>query len=191
MAQLVARLVRNEKVRGSNPLSSTKEILRVISANARIARGIRRCYSLVRPADGPPVAPGALLSRSTIGRTRLAIGTRLDREIRWRFEDGSTMLGRHVELDPPRRVVMRHGWERSQMGRRAGLGRGGARRPVYRDAPPVEQRRRNREKLNRCLSGPHAESERTWRLDVCRGAKQGWGCLFTPSWGLSGEPSDP
>ncbi len=27
MAQLVARLVRNEKVRGSNPLSSTQKIL--------------------------------------------------------------------------------------------------------------------------------------------------------------------
>ena len=28
MAQLVARLVRNEKVRGSNPLSSTKQTIR-------------------------------------------------------------------------------------------------------------------------------------------------------------------
>lgn len=53
MAQLVARLVRIEKVRGSNPLSSTEEIPRMTCANARIALGIRR-FALRLSFPWPP-----------------------------------------------------------------------------------------------------------------------------------------
>lgn len=55
MAQLVARLVRNEKVRGSNPLSSTEGTLILIQSgrpfvcpkSERKARSERICFRLV------------------------------------------------------------------------------------------------------------------------------------------------
>jgi uncharacterized protein YndB with AHSA1/START domain len=32
-------------------------------------------------------------------------------EIRWAYENGAVMLGRYLELIPPRRIVMSYGWE--------------------------------------------------------------------------------
>lgn len=34
----------------------------------------------------------------------------------WTHENGATMVGRFVELEPPRRVVFRYGWEGDRMG---------------------------------------------------------------------------
>lgn len=36
--------------------------------------------------------------------------------LRWSHADGSTVVGRFVELDPPRRVVFTYGWEDGRMG---------------------------------------------------------------------------
>jgi uncharacterized protein YndB with AHSA1/START domain len=36
--------------------------------------------------------------------------------IRWRFANRATMLGRYVELRPPRRLVFSYGWEDDLMG---------------------------------------------------------------------------
>jgi uncharacterized protein YndB with AHSA1/START domain len=36
--------------------------------------------------------------------------------LRWTHENGATMLGRFVELDPPRRLVFSYGWEGDLMG---------------------------------------------------------------------------
>ncbi len=37
-------------------------------------------------------------------------------ELRWTHENGATMVGRFVELEPPDRVVFRYGWEGDRMG---------------------------------------------------------------------------
>ena len=37
-------------------------------------------------------------------------------ELRWTHENGATMSGRFVELDPPRRLVFTYGWEGDLMG---------------------------------------------------------------------------
>ncbi len=37
-------------------------------------------------------------------------------ELRWTHENGATMLGRFVELEPPTRVVFRYGWADDLMG---------------------------------------------------------------------------
>jgi uncharacterized protein YndB with AHSA1/START domain len=37
-------------------------------------------------------------------------------EIRWTHENGATMIGRFIELDPPRRLVFTYGWEDNLMG---------------------------------------------------------------------------
>jgi uncharacterized protein YndB with AHSA1/START domain len=37
-------------------------------------------------------------------------------ELRWTHENGATMIGRFVELDPPRRLVFTYGWEGDLMG---------------------------------------------------------------------------
>jgi uncharacterized protein YndB with AHSA1/START domain len=37
-------------------------------------------------------------------------------ELRWTHPDGSTVVGRFLELDPPRRVVFSYGWEDGRMG---------------------------------------------------------------------------
>lgn len=36
--------------------------------------------------------------------------------LRWTHENGATMVGRFVELDPPTRVVFRYGWEGGLLG---------------------------------------------------------------------------
>jgi uncharacterized protein YndB with AHSA1/START domain len=36
--------------------------------------------------------------------------------LRWTHENGATMIGRFVELDPPRRLVFSYGWEGGLMG---------------------------------------------------------------------------
>ncbi len=36
--------------------------------------------------------------------------------LRWTHENGATMAGRFVELDPPTRVVFRYGWEGGLLG---------------------------------------------------------------------------
>lgn len=36
--------------------------------------------------------------------------------LRWTHENGATMIGRFVELDPPRRLVFTYGWEGDLMG---------------------------------------------------------------------------
>ena len=36
--------------------------------------------------------------------------------LRWTHPDGSTVVGRFVEVDPPRRVVFTYGWEDGRMG---------------------------------------------------------------------------
>lgn len=37
-------------------------------------------------------------------------------ELTWTHENGATMVGRFVELEPPERVVFRYGWEGDRMG---------------------------------------------------------------------------
>jgi uncharacterized protein YndB with AHSA1/START domain len=37
-------------------------------------------------------------------------------ELRWTHENGATMIGRFVELDPPYRLVFTYGWEGDLMG---------------------------------------------------------------------------
>jgi uncharacterized protein YndB with AHSA1/START domain len=37
-------------------------------------------------------------------------------ELRWTHENGATMIGRFVELEPPRRLVFTYGWEGDLMG---------------------------------------------------------------------------
>lgn len=36
--------------------------------------------------------------------------------VRWTHENGATMVGRFVELEPPRRLVFTYGWEGNLMG---------------------------------------------------------------------------
>lgn len=36
--------------------------------------------------------------------------------LRWTHQNGATMIGRFLELEPPRRVVFTYGWERDLMG---------------------------------------------------------------------------
>jgi uncharacterized protein YndB with AHSA1/START domain len=36
--------------------------------------------------------------------------------LRWTHENGATMIGRFVELEPPRRLVFSYGWEGDLMG---------------------------------------------------------------------------
>jgi uncharacterized protein YndB with AHSA1/START domain len=36
--------------------------------------------------------------------------------LQWTHEDGSTMVGRFIELDPPRRLVIAYGWKDDLMG---------------------------------------------------------------------------
>lgn len=36
--------------------------------------------------------------------------------VRWTHENGATMIGRFVQLDPPRRIVFTYGWEGALMG---------------------------------------------------------------------------
>jgi uncharacterized protein YndB with AHSA1/START domain len=36
--------------------------------------------------------------------------------LQWTHEDGSTMVGRFIELDPPRRLVIAYGWKDNLMG---------------------------------------------------------------------------
>jgi uncharacterized protein YndB with AHSA1/START domain len=38
--------------------------------------------------------------------------------LQWTHENGATMIGRFVELDPPRRIVFTYGWEGDLMGLR-------------------------------------------------------------------------
>ena len=70
VAQLVARLVRNEKVRGSNPLSSTRREPRPTSPNAADRAGFRRCHWCPTSVRVPPVYPGAFQTVQTgpVGR---------------------------------------------------------------------------------------------------------------------------
>ena len=44
----------------------------------------------------------------------------VDGELRWTHPNGATVVGRFVELDPPRRVVFTYGWEDGRMGVAAG-----------------------------------------------------------------------
>jgi uncharacterized protein YndB with AHSA1/START domain len=37
-------------------------------------------------------------------------------ELRWTHDNGATMIGRFVELDPPRRLVFTYGWQGDLMG---------------------------------------------------------------------------
>ena len=62
MAQLVARLVRNEKVRGSNPLSSTHSKSGLTRSNAASASRISAhcAFRLDRACRVPPVCPAAV-----------------------------------------------------------------------------------------------------------------------------------
>lgn len=36
--------------------------------------------------------------------------------LQWTHENGATMLGRFIELDPPRRLVIAYGWKDDLMG---------------------------------------------------------------------------
>src|SRR3954471_17825000 len=72
MAQLVARLVRNEKVRGSNPLGSTYD--------EGAPRGRRRhsCFDVAfEPLGGPlpPVPAGGAAARLRAGRESNPLGS--------------------------------------------------------------------------------------------------------------------
>src|SRR4029450_7126016 len=55
VAELVARLVRNEKVRGSNPRGSTTREPRPTSANAETMAGFRHCRVPLLRLRAPPV----------------------------------------------------------------------------------------------------------------------------------------
>ncbi|MCD2440984.1 SRPBCC domain-containing protein [Agromyces sp. SYSU K20354] len=37
-------------------------------------------------------------------------------ELRWTHQNGATVVGRFLELDPPRRIVFSYGWEGGLMG---------------------------------------------------------------------------
>jgi uncharacterized protein YndB with AHSA1/START domain len=65
----------------------------VVWAHLTTAAGLERWVGPHATAD--PVAGGAL---------------------RWTHPDGSTVVGRFVELIPPRRVVFTYGWEDGRMG---------------------------------------------------------------------------
>jgi uncharacterized protein YndB with AHSA1/START domain len=65
----------------------------VVWAHLTTAAGLKRWVGPYATAD--PVAGGAL---------------------RWTHPDGSTVLGRFVELSPHRRVVFTYGWEDGRMG---------------------------------------------------------------------------
>jgi len=64
VAQLVARLVRNEKVRGSNPLSSTTGKPRLTCTNTVQQAGFRHCHSLFPRLRAPLVPPALRFSLS-------------------------------------------------------------------------------------------------------------------------------
>jgi hypothetical protein len=70
MAQSVARLVRNEKVRGSSPLSSTFFVPPLTRRDARCTCDFHACDSLAPGSGVPPLcAPGrSALQTSPIGR---------------------------------------------------------------------------------------------------------------------------
>ena len=86
MAQLVARLVRNEKVRGSNPLSSTLTEPRRTSGNAHSPAGFSRsppgpCLARCSPCGPPrgdgPNRRGRQRSRGGAGRCSSSRSTRV------------------------------------------------------------------------------------------------------------------
>ena len=79
VAQLVARLVRNEKARGSNPLSSTRREPRPTSTNVAGRAGFRRCHrcptSVRAPREGSraPAVPWTSPGRSCLEQTERAV----------------------------------------------------------------------------------------------------------------------
>jgi uncharacterized protein YndB with AHSA1/START domain len=44
------------------------------------------------------------------------VEARVGGTLRWTHENGATMVGRFVELDPPHRLVFTYGWENDLMG---------------------------------------------------------------------------
>ena len=69
MAQLVARLVRNEKVRGSSPLSSTHLEAGLTSSDDRSSFVSRSCDSATTSARVPRMHPAAWFSLASPARS--------------------------------------------------------------------------------------------------------------------------
>ena len=76
VAQLVARLVRNEKARGSNPLSSTRREPRPTSVNVAGRAGFRRChwFADLGSDSRTPVYPSVAWRYQTVGTSSAAVG---------------------------------------------------------------------------------------------------------------------
>lgn len=70
--------------------------------------------------DAPPAVVYDLLTTADGLRRWIAIDAVVEPvpggRIRWTHENGATMVGRFVELDPPRRLVFTYGWEGDLMG---------------------------------------------------------------------------
>ena len=114
VAQLVARLVRNEKVRGSNPLSSTRREPRPTSGNAAGRAGFRRCHWFPTSVRVPPVYPGAFrrskparsdrtptLSRQSSPRGSISVPTSRGQLIDEPAQDRSRGCSRHRLAEHP------------------------------------------------------------------------------------------
>ena len=80
--------------------------MRLASHQVRIAAPIEVVWAHLTTAEGLVrwVGPAATADPAPGGA------------LRWTHPDGSTVVGRFVEVDPPRRVVFTYGWEDGRMG---------------------------------------------------------------------------
>jgi uncharacterized protein YndB with AHSA1/START domain len=80
--------------------------MRLASYELAIAAPARVVWELLTTAEGLVrwVGPEATAEATPGG------------ELRWMHPDGSTVVGRFVELDPHRRLVFTYGWEDGRMG---------------------------------------------------------------------------
>jgi uncharacterized protein YndB with AHSA1/START domain len=80
--------------------------VRLASHQVRIAAPIEVVWAHLTTAEGLVrwVGPAATADPAPGGA------------LRWTHPDGSTVVGRFVEVDPPRRVVFTYGWEDGQLG---------------------------------------------------------------------------
>jgi uncharacterized protein YndB with AHSA1/START domain len=65
--------------------------------------------------EAPPTLVFAMLTDAALLTEWMAAAAHADvrpgGEFRWTYENGDIVLGSFVEIDPPRRVVFRYGWE--------------------------------------------------------------------------------